>query len=88
MCRYVKLHLDGKVASDEYAERPECGSRVMKSTFTSAKARGYSYPADLTADSLPERHSSGDALPPPCKIVAASVESYAALSFAHPCGGS
>ncbi|KAK9838767.1 hypothetical protein WJX74_002952 [Apatococcus lobatus] len=59
---YVKLHLDGKMASDEYAERPECGSRVMKSTFTSAKARGYGYPADLTADSRPERHSSGHTL--------------------------
>ena len=57
----MKLHLDGKLASDEYAERPECGSRVLKSTFTSAKARGYGYPADLTADgSRPEWHASGE----------------------------
>ena len=62
-CRYVKLHVDGKMASDEYAERPECGSRVMKSTFTSARARGYGYPADLTAEARPDRSSRSTGTP-------------------------
>ncbi len=59
MRRYVQLNLDGKMASDEYAERPECGSRVVKGTFTAARTRGYGYPADLTSEARPDRHSSG-----------------------------
>lgn len=59
VCRYVKLHLEGKIASDEYAEMAECGSRVIKGTMPSARTRGYGYPADLTADGRPDRLTQG-----------------------------
>ena len=58
-CRYVKLDIDGKLASDNYADRPECGSRVMKNTLASARARGYGYPVDLVPETQSDRLSSG-----------------------------